>query len=130
MLGAEDLFGPVSGQVFGHVDELAAAVVAMARIALGVFIGQHAADGLHHGRAGVVFRGDHLQAAPLPVDLAGDGGPKFRVLSFDAVHGRCPAVEKRSARRKARPRQAAIVGRSGQFVNAEGSPIDGWLVNR
>ena len=92
VLGAEDLLGPVSGQVLGHVDELAAAVVAMARIALGVLVRQHAADGLHDGRAGVVFRGDHLQAAPLPVDFAGNGGPEFRVLSFDPVHAMRPDV--------------------------------------
>ena len=80
VLGAEELLGPVAGQVLGHVDELAAAVVALARIALGVLVRQHAADGLHHGRAGVVFAGDHLQAVLLPVDLAGDGGPEFGVF--------------------------------------------------
>ena len=89
MLGAEDLLEPVAGQVFGHVDELAAAVVAVGRIALGVFVRQHAADRLHDGRAGVVLRGDHFQAVALPVDFAGDGGPNFRVLSFDVVHVRC-----------------------------------------
>ena len=33
-------FSPVDGQLFDHVDELAAAVVALARIALGVLVGQ------------------------------------------------------------------------------------------
>ena len=87
VLGAEELLGAVAGQVLDHVDELAAAVVAPARIALGVFIGQHAADGLHDGGAGVVFAGDHLQAVVLALDLAGDGGPNFRVFLFDPIHG-------------------------------------------
>ena len=90
VIGAEDLLGAVSGQVFGHVDELAAAVVAMAGIALGVFIGKHAAHRLHHRGAGVVFRGDHFQAVALPFDFAGDGGPNFGVLTFNVVHFKCP----------------------------------------
>ena len=86
VLGPENLLGPLAGQFLGDVDELATAIVAMTGIALGIFIGKHAAHGLHHRGAGVVFRGDHFQAAPLPVDLAGDGGPKLRILSFDRGH--------------------------------------------
>ena len=80
VLGAEELLRAVAGQVLDDVDELAAAVVAPAGIALGVFVGQHAADGLHHGGAGVVFAGDHFQAVGLPLDFAGDGGPDFGIV--------------------------------------------------
>ena len=80
VLGAEQLLGPVAGQVLDHVDVLAAAVVAPAGIAFGVFVRQHAADGLHDGRAGVVFAGDHLQAVLLAVHLGGDGGPDFGIF--------------------------------------------------
>ena len=50
VLGAEQLLGPVDGQLLGHVDELAAAVVAPARVALGVLVGEDGALGLEHGR--------------------------------------------------------------------------------
>src|SRR5690606_34764336 len=38
--GAEQFLGALTGQVFGDVDELAAAIVATTRIALSVFVGQ------------------------------------------------------------------------------------------
>ena len=72
VLGAEQLLGPVDGQLLDDVDVLAAAVVAPAGIALGVLVGQHAAGGLHHGGAGVVLAGDHLQAVLLALHLVGD----------------------------------------------------------
>ena len=37
---AEQLFGPLTGQVLGDVDIFAAAIVAPPRIALGIFVGQ------------------------------------------------------------------------------------------
>ena len=94
VLGAEELLGPVAGQVLDHVDVLAAAVVALPGIALGIFVGQHAADGLHDGGAGVVFAGDHFQPVLLAVDFAGNGGPNFRVFFGDEVHGRCRSRKK------------------------------------
>ena len=98
MLGRENLLDAIAGQVFGDVDELATAVVAMPGIALGVFIRQHAAHGLHDGRAGIVFRSDHLQTAPLAVDLTGDSGPQLWVLSFDRGHGEHPVEGSRVGR--------------------------------
>ncbi len=83
VLGAEKLFGAVAGEVFGDIDELAAAIVAAAGVAFGVFIGQHAAHALHDGGAGVVFAGDHFQALALALDFAGDGRPDFGVVLFD-----------------------------------------------
>jgi hypothetical protein len=38
---AEELLGAVDGQLLGDIDELAAAVIAPAGIALGVFVGEH-----------------------------------------------------------------------------------------
>ena len=88
VLRAEELFCPVSGQVLGDIDELAAAVISFAGITFGIFIRKHAAHGLHNGGRGVVFAGDHFQAVPLAIHFAGDGGPKFGVLAFEIVHGR------------------------------------------
>ena len=45
---AEQLLGALDRQRLGDVDELAAAVVAPARIALGIFVGQHRALRLEH----------------------------------------------------------------------------------
>ena len=52
VLGAEQRLRAIDRELLDHVDELAAAVVALAGIALGVLVGQHAAltfqDGLGH----------------------------------------------------------------------------------
>jgi hypothetical protein len=50
--------GPVNRQPLDHVHMLAAAVIPLAGVAFGVFVGQHRALGRHHRRAGVVLRGD------------------------------------------------------------------------
>ena len=61
---------------FSDVDELAAAVVALARIAFRVFVGQHRPLRLEHGARDDVFRGDELDlvalAAEFELDRAGD----------------------------------------------------------
>jgi hypothetical protein len=41
MLGAEKLFRPVTGKVLDDIGKLAAAVVALAGISLGIFVGEH-----------------------------------------------------------------------------------------
>ena len=80
VLGAEELLGPIDGQLLDDVDELAAAVVALAGIALGILVREHAAGGLHHRRAGVVFAGDHLEAVLLALHLVGNRPPHRRIV--------------------------------------------------
>ena len=87
VLGAEQFLGPIARQILDHVDVLAAAVVPPAGIALGIFVGQHAADGLHDGGAGVVFAGDHLQPVLLALDFGGNGGPDLGIFFGDEIHG-------------------------------------------
>jgi len=65
------------------VHELAATVVALARIAFRVLVGQHAALGLEHARAGVVFRRDQLDVVLLATALVGDGLGKLGVEAGD-----------------------------------------------
>ncbi len=67
----EQLLGPVARQVLGDIDVFAAAVVAIARVALGVLVGQYRALGFEHCAAHVVFAGDQLQAIALAARLAG-----------------------------------------------------------
>ena len=69
MLGPEELQRPVDRQLLGHVDLLAAAVIAAAGIALGVLVGEHGARRLQHGLGHEVLRGDHLQRRLLAVEL-------------------------------------------------------------
>ena len=78
VVGAEQLLGAVDGKLLDLVHPLAAAVVAVPRVALGVLVGQHRADRLQHRRPGEVLRRDQLQlialAAQLAVDQRRDGG--------------------------------------------------------
>ena len=78
-LAAEQLLGAVDGQLLGHVHELAAAVVAPARIAFGVFVGEHAALRLEHGGGDDVLARDQLDAVLLAGELAPDGLGQFGV---------------------------------------------------
>ncbi len=77
----EELLGAVDGELLGLVDEFAAAVIALARIALGVFVGEHRALRLQHRARDDVLRGDQLDlvllALQLAVDRAGQLGIGF-----------------------------------------------------
>lgn len=78
---AEELFGAVDGEVFDLVGDLLAFIVAFARVAFGVFIGQAASGGFHHGLGDVVLRGDHADGGVLALllllDEVGDSGVGF-----------------------------------------------------
>ena len=61
VLGAEDLLGAVDRELLGHVHVLAAAVVAPARVALGVLVGEHRALAVEHRLRDEVLGRDHLE---------------------------------------------------------------------
>ena len=85
---AEQLLRALDRQRLGDVDELTAAVVALARIAFGVLVRHHRAGGFQHGEADEVLGGDQLEALFLPLDLVTDGGGDFGVgLSRDGSWG-------------------------------------------
>jgi hypothetical protein len=73
VLGPEQRLGPIDGQLLDDVDVLAPAVVAAARVALRVLVGQHAALALEHRHRHEVLRRDHLERALLALQLAADG---------------------------------------------------------
>ncbi len=83
-LGAEDLPDAVDRELLGDVDVLATAVVALARITLGVLVGHLAALRRHHRRTRVVFRRDQLDVFFLPAVLELHGVPQLRVYLGDS----------------------------------------------
>lgn len=103
---AEQGAGAFTGQVLDHIDLLAPAVVAMRRIALGIFVGEHAAHGLEHGGAREVLGRDQLDGAALTRELSrqglGDGGVGISQVRHEGlVHG---APIKGSARKMTQER--------------------------
>ena len=56
VFGIKKFAGAVACEVLNQVDNLASAVVALARVALGVLVGEHRSDGLHDGRRSEIFR--------------------------------------------------------------------------
>ena len=72
VLGAEQLLGAVDRRLLDLVDDLAAAVVALAGIALGVLVRRHGADRLEDRRPGEVLGGDQLDLAALALELAAE----------------------------------------------------------
>ena len=65
VLGIEDLFQALDSDVLALVNALAAAIVTVARIALGILVGQATAHGLHHLVAHEVLTGDEFNAVLL-----------------------------------------------------------------
>jgi hypothetical protein len=74
VLAAEDLFGAVAGQVLDDIGVLAAAVVAPAGVALGIFVGEDGTGSLEHGFRDEVFAGNHLQPLVLAEGFVVKGG--------------------------------------------------------
>ena len=72
VLGPEERLRAVDRELLDLVDDLAAAVVALAGIPLGVLVRRHRADGLEHRRPGEVLRCDQLDLAALPLELVAE----------------------------------------------------------
>mmetsp|Transcript_37835 Transcript_37835/g.75400 ORF Transcript_37835/g.75400 Transcript_37835/m.75400 type:complete len:381 (-) Transcript_37835:18-1160(-) len=66
LVQAEGLQGAVLAQVLDAVDDLVAAVVARAGLALGVLVRERRAEALHHRAGGEVLRRDELDGSHLP----------------------------------------------------------------
>ena len=78
-LRAEQLLGALDRQRLGDVDEFAAAVIAVARIAFGIFVGHHRALRFQHRAADDVFRRDQLDLMALAAEFAADRGGDIRI---------------------------------------------------
>ncbi len=79
VLRAEELARPPAGQVLGLVDHRVAPVVALARVPLGVLIGQDRTCRRQDGAGSEVFRGDELEGGVLALSLGLDDGEQFCV---------------------------------------------------
>ena len=79
VVAVEEFLGAIAGEVFDDVDELAAAVVAAAGVAFGVFVGEGRGGGGHDGGGDVVFAGDEFEGGFLAAGFVGDGLPECGV---------------------------------------------------
>jgi hypothetical protein len=80
IFGAKKLLGAITGEVFDHVGELAATVVAATGVAFGVLVGKDGAGRFKNGLRHEVFAGDHLQAFVLAESLMVEGCGYLRVF--------------------------------------------------
>ena len=77
---AKQLFSAINRQLFNNINVFAATVVAFARIAFSIFVGQLRTLGFHNGTADVVFRGDQLDVVLLALVFLGDGCCQIGVI--------------------------------------------------
>ena len=87
VVAAKERAGPLPGDLLGDVHGIAAAVVPLAGIALGVLVGQAGAHGQHHGLADDIFGCDQFDIAPLPGKFLLDGGAYLRIDLREICHG-------------------------------------------
>ncbi|MCY1507838.1 hypothetical protein D9M68_421260 [compost metagenome] len=73
IVAVKQLLAPFDSQALSHVDILATAVVALARIAFGVLVGEHRVLHFHDQGTGVVLGGDELDVIFLAVFFAENG---------------------------------------------------------
>ncbi|OEI67447.1 molybdenum cofactor biosynthesis enzyme [Curtobacterium sp. ER1/6] len=107
---AEEGLRAVDGELLGDVDELAAAVVALARVALGVLVRQDGALRLEDGARHEVLGRDHLEGVALATELVlQDRGD----LGIDLGEGGVEA---------GRHGVRGLRGRSGQIGDGHGTP--------
>ena len=74
IIGIKQLLGTFDGQLLGHIHVFTATVVALARITLGVLVGQHGALCLQYTRTGVILRGNQFNVLFLAPAFGIEGG--------------------------------------------------------
>ena len=79
----EQALGAVDGELLDHVDILAAAVIAPAGIALGVFIGEERAGCVEHGLGDGVLRSDQFDFMVLTLVFVFDRVPDLGIGIFE-----------------------------------------------
>ena len=74
ILGSKELADAVDGKLLHLIDHLTATIVALARIALGIFVGQARAHGCHDLVTHIVLGGNEFHASALSLVLLLDEG--------------------------------------------------------
>ena len=92
VVATEDLLRAFDGERLRDVHELAATVVAAARVALGVLISKDRALRLEDSARHEVFRGDHLEGVALATKLGVQNGLNLRIQLrkchvIEGIHG-------------------------------------------
>ena len=80
---SEQTAGAFDGDLFHFVDKFAAVVIALGRIAFGIFVGQNGALRRSDRAAGEVFRGDQFDAFKLTLCLLVDPSGDFGIAAAD-----------------------------------------------
>ena len=115
VFGAEQFFGALAGDLLHFVNVNATAVIALCGVALGVFVGEHAARREKHRFADDILGRDELNVALLTKKLAFYGSVNFgiEVGKFVEKHFIFSFFVKFKAhfsRRKRAPRRSAFIG--------------------
>ena len=93
VFGAEEFLGALAREVLDDVGEFAAAVVALARIAFGILVGEDADGGFQHGFGGEVLARDQFQLGILALRFV-LGSPR---ISRGSASARLRAIVRRVA---------------------------------
>ena len=80
VISAEQLFCTVNRQLFNDINIFATAIVALARITFGIFIGQLRTLCLHNTRTGVVLGGDQFDVLFLTYFFLLHSLPQFGII--------------------------------------------------
>src|SRR5690606_30724149 len=81
----EQRLGAVAGEVLGHVDVFASAVVAATGVTLCVLVGQHGALRFEHGTRDEVLARDHLEGVALAAELLRQDGGDLGVDALERI---------------------------------------------
>ena len=82
----KQLARPLNGQVFRNVHALAAAVIPLAGVALGILVGEHAAHGGQHRFGHDVFRRDEFDVVTLALILRPNCRAHLRIVPGYKIH--------------------------------------------
>src|SRR5260370_1813003 len=84
---AEEFFGAIDRELFDLVRVFAAAVVTLARIALGVLVGKNPSHGFENGFGDEIFRWDEFEAGGLAPGFLPEEAGNLRIDRVDrALH--------------------------------------------
>ena len=88
VVGHKELAGPFACDILHHVHALAAAVIAVSGVALGIFVGQHAAHRFHYCGADKVFGSNQFNFIALASEFFTDSRSNFGVTycKFFQIH--------------------------------------------